>query len=166
MEAKFVFVWVDATIPTLAPHYRGPYLVIDRQSKCFCLQIGSKQDLVSVDCLKPAFRNDPITPALPLPQGKPLRCSMVPSSDPPLTFQEDTKESGFSSFHMFLCHLYLFVIIPTRPPEIEGSAPPFLCCSFWGEYCGEYECCLLSSEFAETQDNSVILSRFSLILDR
>ena len=51
----------DAVIPTLAPRYRGPYLVLDRQSKYFRLQIGSNQDSVSADCLKPAFTDDPIT---------------------------------------------------------------------------------------------------------
>ena len=51
----------DAVFPTLAPRYRGPYLVLDRQSKYFRLQIGSNQDSVSADCLKPAFTDDPIT---------------------------------------------------------------------------------------------------------
>ena len=57
----FVFVREDAVIPTLAPRYRGPHFVLDRQSKYFRLQIGSKQDSVSVDCLKPAFNDDLIT---------------------------------------------------------------------------------------------------------
>ena len=49
LKAKFMFFQEDAVIPTLAPRYRGPYLVLERRSKYFLLQIGSKQDVVSVD---------------------------------------------------------------------------------------------------------------------
>ena len=38
-------------------------------------------------------------------------------------------------------HLYLCGGTLTDPQEIEGSALPFLARrSFWGEYCGGYEC--------------------------
>ena len=60
VSAKYVFVREDAVISSLAPRYRGPYLVIDRQDKYFCLQIGSKQDVVSVDRLKPVFSDAPL----------------------------------------------------------------------------------------------------------
>ena len=55
LTAEFVFVREDASIPSLAPLYRGPYLVLERKSKFFRLQIGSRTDVVSVDRLKPAF---------------------------------------------------------------------------------------------------------------
>ena len=45
MSAKYVFVWVDASIPFLAPLYPGPYLVLGRRDKFFCLQIGLKTEL-------------------------------------------------------------------------------------------------------------------------
>ena len=61
VTAKFVFVREDAVIPTLTPGYRGPYLLLDRRSKYFCFQIGSKQASVSVNHLNPAFSVDPIT---------------------------------------------------------------------------------------------------------
>ena len=44
VAAKFVFVREDASIPTLPPCYRSPYLLIDRRSNYFLLQIGSKKD--------------------------------------------------------------------------------------------------------------------------
>ena len=83
LTAKFVFVREDAVIPTLAPRYHGPYLVLERQSKYFCLQIGSKQDVVSVDRLKPVFSDAPVTPALPPSRGRPSCHPVARSSDPP-----------------------------------------------------------------------------------
>ena len=53
VAAKFVFVRKDAVIPTLTPGCRGPYLLLDRWSKYFCFQIGSKQASVSVNHLNP-----------------------------------------------------------------------------------------------------------------
>ena len=44
IAAKFIFVHKNIVIPTLIPQ---------------CLQIGLEQDSVSVDCLKPAFSDDP-----------------------------------------------------------------------------------------------------------
>ena len=81
VTTKFVFVRDDTVKPTLAPRYRGPYLVIDKQSKYFRLQIGSKQDSVSVDRLKPA--DGTIVPALPPPRGRPLRPPETTPPEPP-----------------------------------------------------------------------------------
>ena len=83
LRAKFEFVREDAVIPTLAPFYHGPYLVVERQSKYFRLQIGSKQDVVSVDCLKPVFSDALVTPALPQPRGRPSGHPVASSLDPP-----------------------------------------------------------------------------------
>ena len=83
LTAKFVFVREDAVIPTLAPCYHGPYLVLERRSKYFRLQIGSKQDVVSVDRLKPVFSDAPVTPALPPPRGRPSRRPVESSLDSP-----------------------------------------------------------------------------------
>ena len=83
MTTKFVFVRDDTVKPTLAPRYRGPYLVIDKKSKYFRLQIGSKQDSVSVDRLKPVYGDTPIVPALPPPRGRPIRPPVMIPPDPP-----------------------------------------------------------------------------------
>ena len=67
--AKFIFVRNDAVFPTLAPQR---------------LQIGSEQDSVSVDCLKPAFSDDPTsTTSRPWGRRRPLCRPMVLSSNPP-----------------------------------------------------------------------------------
>ena len=65
LTAEFVFVQEDASIPSLAPLYQGPYLVLERKDKFFRLQLGSRTDVVSVDRLKPAFSEDPIQAASP-----------------------------------------------------------------------------------------------------
>ena len=78
--AKFVFVREDASKPSLAPLYRGLYLVVERRSKFFRLQIGQKVDSVSVDRLKPVFSDSPVVPTSPPPRGcPPLR----PARQPP-----------------------------------------------------------------------------------
>ena len=64
---QFIFVREDACKPSLAPLYRGPYWVLERWSKFFCLQIGQKLDSVLVDRLTPVFSDSPVVPANPPP---------------------------------------------------------------------------------------------------
>ena len=78
--AKFVFVREDASKPSLAPLYCGPYLVVEQGSKFFLLQIGHKVDSVSVDRLKPVFSDSPVVPANPPPRGHP---PLWPARQPP-----------------------------------------------------------------------------------
>ena len=94
LKAKYMFVREDAVISSLAPRYRGPYLVINRQSKYFHLQIGSKQDVVSIDHLKPVFSDAPVTPVIPPPRGRPRISPVASSSDPPAVLHHKiTQES-------------------------------------------------------------------------
>ena len=79
-NAKFVFVREDASKPSLAPLYRGPYLVLERRSKFFHLLVGQKVDFVSVDRLKPVFSDFPVVPADPPPRGRP---PLRPARHPP-----------------------------------------------------------------------------------
>ena len=65
LAAKYVFVRDDASIPPLASLYCGPYLVLERRTKFFRLQLVDRTDLVSLDRLKPAFSDEPISPTLP-----------------------------------------------------------------------------------------------------
>ena len=69
LTAEFDFVREDASIPSLAPFYPGPFLVLERKDKFFHLQLGSRTDVVSVDRLKPAFSEDPIQAASPPARG-------------------------------------------------------------------------------------------------
>ena len=60
----------DSSVPPLSQLYLGPYKVVHRKDKYFKLQIGSQQDDVSVNRLKPVVSNVKVSPALPLPQGR------------------------------------------------------------------------------------------------
>jgi len=146
ISAKYVFVHEDSVISSLAPRYRGPYLVIDRRDKFFRLQVGSKQDVVSVDRLKPVFSDVPVTTMFLLLLQF-LRLEEDPGSDQHLLLQplrlrppqRSLRRLGFFSILKLFRHLNLYDGIHTELLEIEGSAPPFLRRSFWGEYCGGYE---------------------------
>ena len=83
LTAKFVFVREDASILSLAPLYRGPYLVLERKDNFFRLQIVSRTDVVSVDCLKLAFLEGPIQAASPPAQGCSTNCPALCAADPP-----------------------------------------------------------------------------------
>ena len=71
LSARYVFVREDASIPSPAPLYCGPYLVPKWRDTFFCLQIGSRTDVVSVDSLKPVFFDKPVLPTLPPARGRP-----------------------------------------------------------------------------------------------
>ena len=67
---KFVFIRRDAKQAPLQPLYSGPYEVVERGGKTFKLQIGSGQDRVSLDRLKPAHGHI-LEPASPPRRGRP-----------------------------------------------------------------------------------------------
>ena len=54
-EAKFIFVRHRARRTPLSRPYDGPYRVKKRGEKYFVLQVGTKEQVVSIDRLKPAF---------------------------------------------------------------------------------------------------------------
>ena len=54
-SASFVFVCRGAPGPPLSPLYDGPYQVVASGPKFFTLQVGGRQDTVSVDRLKPCL---------------------------------------------------------------------------------------------------------------
>ena len=72
LSAKFVFVQEDASNPSLAPLYNGPYLVLEQRDKFFCFQVGFRTDVVSVDRLKPVFSDEPVSPAILPTRGRPV----------------------------------------------------------------------------------------------
>ena len=55
MLGKFVFVREHASVPFWALLYQGPYLVLEKWSKFFRLQLGSRADVISVDRLRIQF---------------------------------------------------------------------------------------------------------------
>ena len=50
-----VFVRHDAVRKPLQPPYDGPYRVLKRADKHYTLEIGNRQEVVSLDRLKPAY---------------------------------------------------------------------------------------------------------------
>ena len=53
-SCEHVFIREDAHKPPLANPYRGPYLVLARTNKSFCVQLDNREDWLSIDRLKPA----------------------------------------------------------------------------------------------------------------
>ena len=72
ISAKFVFVRKETKKP-LEPPYMGPYEVLERSDKYFTLQVGSRQDRVSIDRLKVALvdKDQPVQVAQPPKRGRP-----------------------------------------------------------------------------------------------
>ena len=76
-----MFVRHGARRTPLTRPYDGPYRVKKRAAKYFVLQVGSKEQVVSVDRLKPAFgfvdpesgRHGPPAAARPPVRGRPPR---------------------------------------------------------------------------------------------
>ena len=69
-SASFVFVRRGAPGPPLSPLYDGPYQVVASGPKFFTLQIGGRQDTVSIDRLKPCLASE-VDPATPPRRGRP-----------------------------------------------------------------------------------------------
>ena len=88
MTADFVFIRHDAVTPPLTPLYHGPYRVLLRSDKFFRLQIGNREDTVSIDRLKPVLLTpeDDVRLAVPPPRGRPKKATLeLPVMPQPLT---------------------------------------------------------------------------------
>ena len=70
--ASFVFVRRGAPGPPLSPLYDGPYKVLSSGPKFFTLQLGNRQEKITVDRLKPCLSQE-VSPALPPQRGRPPR---------------------------------------------------------------------------------------------
>ena len=66
-----VFICKDGHYAPLAPLYEGPYKVLSHSPKTFQLQVGKRVEVVSVQCLKPAFTADNEAPVEPPRRGRP-----------------------------------------------------------------------------------------------
>ncbi len=65
LSAAFVYVRKGGTIPPLSPLYSGPYRVLASGPKVFRLQVGKREETVSIDRLKPHRGAAPVQPAQP-----------------------------------------------------------------------------------------------------
>ncbi|XP_064463790.1 uncharacterized protein LOC135374790 [Ornithodoros turicata] len=84
-DAAHVFLRAPTPRKSLDPPYTGPYHVISRSEKTMVLDIGGRQDTVSVDHVKPAFVENEDFPlalqtvAIPPSSPKPKRVSWGPA---------------------------------------------------------------------------------------
>ena len=77
-SAAFVFVQRGIPGAPLSLVYDGPYKVLARGPKSFTLQLGGRQEQVSVDRLKPCLAQE-VTPAAPPRRGRPPKIQSPPS---------------------------------------------------------------------------------------
>ena len=84
-QCPFVFIRRDGYRPPLSTPYDGPFRVLERNAKFFRIQLGDREDTVSIDRLKPAKVLDNATPTEPKKRGRPRKNhdrSTVPPSIP------------------------------------------------------------------------------------
>ena len=72
-SSEYVFVKRLAHAPPLSSQYLGPYKVLERNVNTFKIRVGDKDDLISVNRLKPCFCEGPVQPAIPPRRGRPPR---------------------------------------------------------------------------------------------
>ena len=70
-QAAFAYVRRGAAAAPLAPLYSGPYRVLQRGPKTFKLQVGGREEVVTVDRLKPHLGSAPVEAAEPPRRGRP-----------------------------------------------------------------------------------------------
>ena len=82
--ASHVYVRRGQVAPPLTPLYQGPYLVIEKGPKVYKLDLGGREDVVSVDRLKPHRGEAEVVAARAPRRGRPLVASVVlPDLSPP-----------------------------------------------------------------------------------
>jgi hypothetical protein len=77
-----MYVRVGGQQKPLAAHYAGPYLVVSKGAKTFTIQVGQRQEIMSVDRLKPHTGLGPVSPAEAASSGRPPRKPDAPSVQP------------------------------------------------------------------------------------
>ncbi len=83
-RTRLVFVRRDAVKKPLQQPYDGPYRVLRRSSKFYTLDLIGRTDTVSVDLLKPAHLDSPITNTLtPAPATTSSTVTPSPQPTPP-----------------------------------------------------------------------------------
>jgi len=72
-QAKFVFIRRDTVKKPLRPPYDGPFEVLAKSEKTFKLRVGTREEVISIDRLKPAYvtESGPVEVAQPPRRGRP-----------------------------------------------------------------------------------------------
>ena len=76
--ADFVYIRQSGVSKPLTPAYSGPYAVLERSSKSFKVDLGSRTDVVSVDRIKPHLGTAPLLPASAPRRGRPPSSATSP----------------------------------------------------------------------------------------
>jgi transposase InsO family protein len=71
LSAAFVNIRKGGMVPPLSPLYSGPYKVLASGPKVFRLQVGEREETVSIDRLKPHRGAAPVQPAQLPARGRP-----------------------------------------------------------------------------------------------
>ena len=77
-DSSFVYIRHGGAKSPLSPAYSGPYAVITRFPKYFILDMGDRQESVSVDRLKPHLGSAIFTPAVAPRRGRPSKSVVAP----------------------------------------------------------------------------------------
>ncbi len=83
LSAAFVYIRKGGAVPPLSALYSGPYKVLASGPKVFRLQVGEREDSVSIDRLKPHRGAAPVQPAQPPARGPPAGWLIFFSSSTP-----------------------------------------------------------------------------------
>jgi hypothetical protein len=95
--ATHVYMLRGGIIPPPAPRHQAPFLVLNRERKCFCLVVGHRLETVSIDRLKPHVGEGPVEAAQPPRRGwppEPTTAAVVPSSTDALPSWAEVVQRG------------------------------------------------------------------------
>ncbi len=82
--ASHVYVHRGQVAPPLTPLYQGPYLVLEKGPKFYKIDLGGREDVVSMDRLKPHRGEAEVVAARTPRRGRPRAASVLSADLPPL----------------------------------------------------------------------------------
>ncbi len=81
-RAEHMYVRVGGQQRPLEAPYASPYLVVSKGAKTFTIQVGQRQEIVSVDRLKLNTGLGPVSPAEAASRDRPPKMPAAPSIQP------------------------------------------------------------------------------------
>ncbi len=81
-KAEHMYVRIGGQQKPLAAPYASPFLVLSKGAKTFTIQVGQRQEIVSVDRLKPHTGLGPVSLAEAASRGRPPKMPAAPSIQP------------------------------------------------------------------------------------